>query len=81
MRMSTLCCGSLLLVITEAGIDAESGILHVLRGSDGLWQNHHAESFTTPQQALLRDLAATLKCYACGGESSARLNQTLGKSR
>lgn len=80
MRISTLCRGSVLLVITEAGIDAESAILHALKGSDGLWQDHHTESFTTPQQALIRDLAAVLKCCACGGESSAKLNQALGTS-
>lgn len=50
-----------LLVITGAGISAESGI-PTFRGSDGLWNNHRAEDLATPS-AFERDPAVVWQWY------------------
>jgi len=42
-----------LVILTGAGISAESG-LATFRGPDGLWEGHHVEDVCTPQ-ALARD--------------------------
>jgi len=50
-----------LLVITGAGISAESGI-PTFRGNDGLWQNYRAEELATPW-AFERDPVTVWKWY------------------
>lgn len=50
-----------LLVITGAGISAESGI-PTFRGADGLWQNYRAEELATPW-AFERDPVTVWKWY------------------
>lgn len=50
-----------LLVITGAGISAESGI-PTFRGADGLWQNYRAEELATPW-AFERDPATVWRWY------------------
>ncbi|HOE16941.1 MAG TPA: NAD-dependent deacylase [Syntrophorhabdaceae bacterium] len=50
-----------LLVITGAGISAESGI-PTFRGDDGLWQNYRAEELATPW-AFERDPVTVWKWY------------------
>jgi len=50
-----------LLVITGAGISAESGI-PTFRGNDGLWQNYRAEELATPW-AFERDPITVWKWY------------------
>jgi NAD-dependent deacetylase len=50
-----------LLVITGAGISAESGI-PTFRGNDGLWQNYRAEDLATPW-AFERDPDTVWKWY------------------
>lgn len=50
-----------LLVITGAGISAESGI-PTFRGDDGLWQNYRAEELATPW-AFQRDPVTVWKWY------------------
>jgi len=50
-----------LLIITGAGISAESGI-PTFRGTDGLWQNYRAEELATPW-AFERDPETVWKWY------------------
>lgn len=50
-----------LLVITGAGISAESGI-PTFRGSDGLWKNYRAEELATPD-AFERDPVTVWQWY------------------
>ncbi|HQE79738.1 MAG TPA: Sir2 family NAD-dependent protein deacetylase, partial [Syntrophorhabdaceae bacterium] len=50
-----------LLVITGAGISAESGI-PTFRGQDGLWQNYRAEELATPW-AFERDPVTVWRWY------------------
>ncbi|OPY75975.1 MAG: NAD-dependent protein deacylase [Syntrophorhabdus sp. PtaU1.Bin153] len=50
-----------LLVITGAGISAESGI-PTFRGNEGLWKNYRAEELATPQ-AFARDPETVWKWY------------------
>ncbi|MCX8109958.1 MAG: NAD-dependent protein deacylase, partial [Syntrophorhabdaceae bacterium] len=50
-----------LLVITGAGISAESGI-PTFRGQDGLWQNYRAEELATPW-AFERDPETVWRWY------------------
>ncbi|OPX97887.1 MAG: NAD-dependent protein deacylase [Syntrophorhabdus sp. PtaB.Bin006] len=50
-----------LLIITGAGISAESGI-PTFRGSEGLWKNYRAEELATPQ-AFARDPETVWKWY------------------
>lgn len=50
-----------LLVITGAGISAESGI-PTFRGSDGLWRNYRAEELATPR-AFERDPVVVWQWY------------------
>ncbi|HOF58334.1 MAG TPA: NAD-dependent deacylase [Syntrophorhabdaceae bacterium] len=50
-----------LLVITGAGISAESGI-PTFRGNDGLWQNYRAEELATPW-AFKKDPEVVWKWY------------------
>jgi NAD-dependent deacetylase len=50
-----------LVVITGAGISAESGI-PTFRGDDGLWKNHRAEELATPR-AFERDPVTVWQWY------------------
>lgn len=50
-----------LLIITGAGISAESGI-PTFRGNEGLWKNYRAEELATPQ-AFARDPETVWKWY------------------
>ncbi|WP_110643453.1 NAD-dependent deacylase [Salinicola sp. CPA57] len=50
-----------LVVLTGAGISAESG-LKTFRDGDGLWENHHVEDVATPQ-AWARDPQTVLRFY------------------
>ena len=50
-----------LVVLTGAGISAESG-LATFRGPDGLWEGHRVEDVCTPE-ALARDPALVLDFY------------------
>lgn len=50
-----------LVVLTGAGISAESG-LQTFRDGDGLWENHRIEDVATPE-AWRRDPALVLKFY------------------
>jgi NAD-dependent deacetylase len=50
-----------IVVLTGAGISAESGI-STFRDSDGLWENHRIEDVATPQ-AWHRDRALVLEFY------------------
>lgn len=50
-----------LVVLTGAGISAESG-LKTFRDSDGLWENHRVEDVATPE-AWQRDPALVLRFY------------------
>jgi NAD-dependent deacetylase len=50
-----------ILVLTGAGISAESG-LATFRGPDGLWEGHHVEDVCTPE-ALHRDPALVHRFY------------------
>ena len=48
MRKITLKESDLVLILTGAGISAESGI-RTFRDSDGLWENHRIEDVATPE--------------------------------
>ncbi|GHC14231.1 NAD-dependent protein deacylase [Kushneria pakistanensis] len=50
-----------LVVLTGAGISAESGI-KTFRDGDGLWENHHVEDVATPE-AWTRDPHTVLRFY------------------
>ncbi|WP_353979532.1 NAD-dependent deacylase [Salinicola endophyticus] len=50
-----------LVVLTGAGISAESG-LKTFRDGDGLWENHRVEDVATPE-AWARDPASVLRFY------------------
>src|ERR1041384_8020712 len=50
-----------LVVLTGAGISAESG-LRTFRDSDGLWEGYHVEDVATPQ-AWQKDRELVLKFY------------------
>jgi NAD-dependent deacetylase len=50
-----------LVVLTGAGISAESGI-PTFRAADGLWENHRVEDVATPQ-AFARDPGLVLRFY------------------
>ncbi len=50
-----------LVVLTGAGISAESGI-KTFRDGDGLWENHHIEDVATPE-AWARDPRTVLRFY------------------
>ena len=50
------------LVLTGAGVSAESGV-PTFRGSGGLWRNYRAEELATPE-AFKRDPALVWKWYA-----------------
>jgi NAD-dependent deacetylase len=58
MRISP---ASSIVVLTGAGISAESG-LATFRGSDGLWANHRIEDIATPE-GFLRDPALVHRFY------------------
>ena len=63
-----------ILVLTGAGISAESGI-PVFRAEDGLWENHRVEDVATPEgfernPQLVHDFYNTMR------RSSKRSNQT-----
>ena len=46
--MASLAMKKNLVVLSGAGISAESG-LKTFRGSDGLWENHKVEDVATPE--------------------------------
>jgi NAD-dependent deacetylase len=50
-----------IVVLTGAGISAESGIA-TFRGPDGLWEGHHVEDVCTPE-ALARDSVLVHRFY------------------
>ena len=50
-----------IVVLTGAGISAESGI-RTFRGDDGLWENHRLEEVATPE-AFARDPALVQRFY------------------
>jgi NAD-dependent deacetylase len=50
-----------IVVLTGAGISAESGI-RTFRGQDGLWENHRLEDVATPE-AFARDPALVQRFY------------------
>lgn len=50
-----------IVVLTGAGISAESGI-KTFRDADGLWENHRIEDVATPQ-GFIKDPALVLKFY------------------
>lgn len=52
---------SSVVILTGAGISAESGI-RTFRGSDGLWENHRLEDVATPE-AFERDPELVLRFY------------------
>jgi NAD-dependent deacetylase len=52
---------SRLVVLTGAGISAESG-LRTFRGADGLWENHRVQDVATPE-AFQRDPALVHRFY------------------
>lgn len=52
---------SRMVVLTGAGISAESG-LATFRGPDGLWEGHRVEDICTPE-ALARDRETVLRFY------------------
>src|SRR3546814_2308146 len=54
-------CSSDLVILTGAGISAESG-LATFRGPDGLWEGHRVENVCTPE-ALARDPATVHHFY------------------
>lgn len=54
-------CDKKIVVLTGAGISAESG-LATFRASDGLWENHRVEDVATPE-AYVRDPALVHQFY------------------
>lgn len=50
-----------IVILTGAGISAESGI-HTFRGNDGLWENHRIEDVATPE-AFARNPALVQRFY------------------
>ncbi|TFG53769.1 MAG: NAD-dependent deacylase [Gemmatimonadales bacterium] len=57
-----LACASHVLVLTGAGVSAESGV-PTFRGADGLWRNFKPEDLATPQ-AFARDPDLVWEWYA-----------------
>src|SRR3954449_6197562 len=53
--------GGLIVVLTGAGISAESG-LPTFRGAGGLWEGHRVEEVATPE-AFARDPALVQRFY------------------
>ena len=53
--------GSLIVILTGAGISAESG-LRTFRAADGLWEDHRVEDVATPE-AFERDPALVQRFY------------------
>ena len=61
MNISPLKATDYVLILTGAGISAESG-LKTFRDSDGLWENHNVEDVATPQ-AFQRDPRLVWRFY------------------
>ena len=61
-----------IVVLTGAGISAESGI-KTFRDSDGLWENHRIEDVATPE-GFARDPAAVQEFYNARRDSLVRGN-------
>ncbi len=59
--MSPIHPGSSLVILTGAGISAESG-LRTFRAADGLWEDHRLEDVATPE-AFLRDPKLVQRFY------------------
>lgn len=59
--MSVLSPHDRVVILTGAGISAESGI-RTFRGDDGLWENHRLEDVATPE-AFQRDPALVQRFY------------------
>ncbi|MEO8501646.1 MAG: NAD-dependent deacylase [Vicinamibacteria bacterium] len=60
--------GARLLVLTGAGVSAESG-LATFRDSNGLWEQHRVEDVATPE-AFIRDPALVWKFYSLRREQA-----------
>jgi len=67
--METILRGRKVVVLTGAGISAESGV-RTFRDNDGLWENHRVEDVATPE-AWIRDQSLVWRFY------QARRNQLL----
>ena len=57
-----------IVILTGAGISAESGI-DTFRSEGGLWEQHRVEDVATPE-AFARDPDLVLRCTSCQLEPS-----------
>ncbi len=67
---------SFFLVLTGAGVSAESGI-PTFRDSNGLWENHRVEDVASPE-GFARDAALVWRFYSLRREAAARCSPNPG---